>query len=159
MAEKEQKKKKKKKNQTKMANTRFVPWHSWEEWEFVRDAFNFLSSSKSRSNAFITSSRRSRFLRSATRREENILCEDEKNALPLPLPTTVVDDGKEEDNEEDQEKNKRRALEIVQMWRVRGRVPLAIDAHAQIVELQLMDEAGMRETKRRRRGARRLSCV
>ena len=79
----------------------------------------------------------------------------EKNALPLPLPTTVADDGKEEEDneEEDQEdelKNKRRALEIVQMWRVRGRVPLAIDAHAQIVELQLMDEEVMREKKRRR---------
>ncbi len=37
------------------------------------------------------------------------------------------------------------------MWRVRGRVPLAIDAHAQIVELQLMDEEVMREKKRRRR--------
>ena len=136
-----------------MANTRFVPWHSWEEWAFVRDAFNFLSSSssKSGSNAFITSSRSS-----TRRREETLLCEDEKNALPLPLPTTVADDGKEEDNneeEEDQEdelKNKRRALEIVQMWRVRGRVPLAIDAHAQIVELQLMDEEVMREKKRRR---------
>ena len=45
---------------------------------------------------------------------------------------------------------RRRALEIVQMWRVRGRVPLAIDAHAQIVELQLMDEEVMREKKRRR---------
>ena len=82
------------------------------------------------------------------------MCEDEKNALPLPLPTTVADDGKEEeDNEEEEdqeEKNKRRALEIVQMWRVRGRVPLAIDAHAQIVELQLMDEEVMREKKRRR---------
>ena len=83
------------------------------------------------------------------------MCEDEKNALPLPLPTTVADDGKEEEDneEEDQEdelKNKRRALEIVQMWRVRGRVPLAIDAHAQIVELQLMDEEVMREKKRRR---------
>ena len=133
-----------------MANTRFVPWHSWEEWAFVRDAFNFLSSSsKSGSNAFITSSRSS-----TRRREETLLCEDEKNALPLPLPTTVADDGKEEeDNEEEEdqeEKNKRRALEIVQMWRVRGRVPLAIDAHAQIVELQLMDEEVMREKKRRR---------
>ena len=91
-------------------------------------------------------------MRSATRREENT-CEDEKNALPLPLPTTIVDDGKEEEEDQEEEedsKNKRRALEIVQMWRVRGRVPLAIDAHAQIVELQLMDEEVMREKKRRR---------
>mmetsp|Transcript_3412 Transcript_3412/g.11548 ORF Transcript_3412/g.11548 Transcript_3412/m.11548 type:complete len:710 (-) Transcript_3412:481-2610(-) len=56
----------------------------------------------------------------------------------------------EEEDQEDELKNKRRALEIVQMWRVRGRVPLAIDAHAQIVELQLMDEEVMREKKRRR---------
>ena len=144
MAEEEQKKKKK--NQ-KMANTRFVPWHSWEEWGFVCDAF--VLSSKSGSS-FITSSSRSRFL--STRREKN-MCEDEKKnvqrttPLPLPLPTTV-EDGKEE--EEFEEKSKRRALEIVQMWRVRGRVPLAIDAHAQIVELQLMDEEVMRERKRRR---------
>ena len=93
-------------------------------------------------------------MRRATRRREENTREDEKNASPLPLPTTGVDDGKEEeDNEEEEEfeeKNKRRALEIVQMWRVRGRVPLAIDAHAQIVELQLMDEEVMREKKRRR---------
>ena len=136
-----------------MANTRFVPWHSWEEWEFVFDAFVLSSSKSGGSNASSSSSRRSRFLRSATRREKNT-CEDEKKnvqrttPLPLPLPTTV-EDGKE-NNEEFEEKNKRRALEIVQMWRVRGRVPLAIDAHAQIVELQLMDEEVMREKKRRR---------
>ena len=132
-----------------MANTRFVPWHSWEEWAFVRDAFTLLSSSSSKSsgsNACIIASSR----RSTRRREETLSCEDEKHALPLPLPTPVADDGKEEeeDNEEEdneEEKNKRRALEIVQMWRVRGRVPLAIDAHAQIVELQLMDEEVMRE--------------
>ena len=151
MAEEEQKKKKK--NQ-KMANTRFVPWHSWEEWGFVCDAF--VLSSKSGSS-FITSSSRSRFL--STRREKN-MCEDEKKnvqrttPLPLPLPTTV-EDGKEE--EEFEEKSKRRALEIVQMWRVRGRVPLAIDAHAQIVELQLMDEEVMRERRRRNESTLRLS--
>ena len=147
----------------KMANTRFVPWHSWEEWGFVRDAFHFLSSKSIRSSPL--SSRRSRFLRSTTttREEKNISCEDEKKnqrtiPLPLPLPTNKVDDGKEDDEEEeDQEKSKRRALEIVQMWRVRGRVPLAIDAHAQIVELQLMDEEVMRERRRRNESTLRLS--
>jgi len=98
-----------------------------------------------------------------TREEKNISCEDEKKnqrtiPLPLPLPTNKVDDGKEDDEEEeDQEKSKRRALEIVQMWRVRGRVPLAIDAHAQIVELQLMDEEVMRERRRRNESTLRLS--
>ena len=99
----------------KMANTRFVPWHSWEDWGFVRDAFHFLSSKSIRSSPL--SSRRSRFLRSTTttREEKNISCEDEKKnqrtiPLPLPLPTNKVDDGKEDDEEEeDQEKSKRRA--------------------------------------------------
>ena len=87
------------------------------------------------------------------RQEEKNTCEDEKKNVqrttPLPSIPTTVENGKE-NNEEFEEKNKRRALEIVQMWRVRGRVPLAIDAHAQIVELQLMDEEVMREKKRRR---------
>ena len=36
------------------------------------------------------------------------MCEDEKNALPLPLPTTVADDGKEEEDNEEEEDQERK---------------------------------------------------
>ena len=54
-------------------------------------------------------------------------------------------DDDEKDDEEKKTEKKRRALELVQMWRTRGRVPVAVDAHAQIVELQLMDEEMMKK--------------
>ena len=54
----------------------------------------------------------------------------------LRLPEEDFDD----DDEKKKTEKKRRAIELVQMWRTRGRVPVAVDAHAQIVELQLMDE-------------------
>ena len=64
------------------------------------------------------------------------------------------DDEKDDDEEKKKTEKKRRALELVQMWRTRGRVPVAVDAHAQIVELQLMDEDDDEEeeqpTRRRR---------
>ena len=43
------------------------------------------------------------------------------------------DDEKDDDEEKKKTEKKRRALELVQMWRTRGRVPVAVDAHAQIV--------------------------
>ena len=105
-------------------NTRFVPWHSWEEWSFVADAF-------------VGRRRRRRRLREEEEKSDN----DEKK-------------------KKQQQMMMMRAIEIVQMWRVRGRVPLAIDAHAQIAELQLMDEEAVkaREKKQdeRRRRQRRV---
>ena len=53
-----------------------------------------------------------------------------------------------DDDEKKKTEKKRRALELVQMWRTRGRVPVAVDAHAQIVELQLMDEELMMKKKK-----------
>ena len=58
------------------------------------------------------------------------------------------DDEKDDDEEKKKTEKKRRALELVQMWRTRGRVPVAVDAHAQIVELQLMDEEMMKKKKK-----------
>ena len=63
----------------------------------------------------------------------------------LRLPVKDFDDDEDDDEDDDDEEKKktekkRRAIELVQMWRTRGRVPVAVDAHAQIVELQLMDE-------------------
>jgi hypothetical protein len=102
-------------------NTRFVPWHSWEEWSFVADAF--------------CGRRRGR--------EEEVEDDDE--------------------NTDDEKKKKQqtmmrvvRAIEIVQMWRVRGRVPLAIDAHAQIAELHLMDEEAVKAREKRQNQKRRV---
>ena len=99
-------------------NTRFVPWHSWEEWSFVADAF-------------------------VGRRRRRRLREEEENS----------------DNDEKKKKQQMmimmRAIEIVQMWRVRGRVPLAIDAHAQIAELQLMDEEAVKAREKRQDERRR----
>ena len=54
-----------------------------------------------------------------------------------------------DDDEKKKTEKKRRALELVQMWRTRGRVPVAVDAHAQIVELQLMDEELMMKKKKK----------
>ena len=95
-------------------NTRFVPWHSWEEWSFVADAF---------------SGRRRR-----RRKEEE----------------------EEEEEEEERRSVTTRAIEIVQMWRVRGRVPLAIDAHAQIAELRVMDEEAVKAREKRQNQRRRV---
>ena len=108
-------------------NTRFVPWHSWEEWSFVADAF--------------CGRRRGR------RREERSNEEEEDD-----------DDENTDDEKKKQQTMMRvvRAIEIVQMWRVRGRVPLAIDAHAQIAELHLMDEEAVKAREKRQNQKRRV---
>ncbi len=69
----------------------------------------------------------------------------------LRLPEKDFDDDEKDDEKDDDDdekkktEKKRRAIELVQMWRTRGRVPVAVDAHAQIVELQLMDEEMMKK--------------
>ena len=61
--------------------------------------------------------------------------------------TFVVDDDDDDDNKR---KRTKRAIDLVQSWRVRGRVPLSIDCHSELLKLALIDEA----MKRRRSGAR-----
>ena len=105
-----------------MAGTRCVPWHSWAEWRFVADAFLL-----------------------PEKEEEEEEKTEKKAAMVSSLTESKSVVMMSSTSKSSQKKKKRRAIELVQMWRTRGRVPVAVDAHAQIVELQLMDEEMMKK--------------